>query len=89
MHSCFSLGCATPPAILILHFLKGIPISEYGCQASFISVEGSKYSCGCPPGFWSGVKMQEPALRVIFPKMTTDISESGKHELIYLQILCP
>ena len=44
---CF-LDCSTTPIVLILHLIKGIPISLDGCQASVCSGR-QKSICGYPP----------------------------------------
>ena len=46
----YFLGRSQNHIILILHFIDGIPISPFQCQASLVSGR-QRFGCGCPPSF--------------------------------------
>ena len=46
----YFLGRSQNHIILILHFIDGIPISPFQCQASLVSGR-QRSGCGCPPSF--------------------------------------
>jgi len=50
---------------LILHFIDGIPISPFQCQASLVSGR-QRSGCGCPPSFARSRKRGERRFGILF-----------------------
>ena len=79
----YFLGRSQNHIILILHFIDGIPISPFQCQASLVSGR-QRSGCGCPPSFARSQKVGTGILGIkkgpqgpFFIKFKKEIGENG------------
>lgn len=85
----YFLGRSQNHIILILHFIDGIPISPFQCQASLVSGR-QRSGCGCPPSFARSRKRGERVKFVddsIGEKVKAAVAELKPGEVLVLENL--